>query len=211
MGFRLDNFGDWKATATHHTPLEDAQAILTGVVLVALSLSIFSHLGLVTSGIAGLALIIHYGLGYNIGLVFFLLNLPFYFLALKQLGKAFTLKTFIGVSFLAVLVDLHPLLLNFAGLNILYGTVLAGLLMGFGFLALFRHRTSLGGVGILAFYLQDKFGWRAGIVQLCIDLCIMALAFTVVSWQIVIFSLIGAAVMNLFLAINHRSDRYLAR
>jgi uncharacterized membrane-anchored protein YitT (DUF2179 family) len=88
--------------------------------------------------------------------------------------------------------------------------VLGGLLIGMGMLALFRHRASLGGVGIVALYLQDRFGWRAGLIQLGIDLVILALAFMVTSPFIVLCSVIGALAMNFFIAVNHRTDRYIA-
>lgn len=88
--------------------------------------------------------------------------------------------------------------------------MLGGLLIGMGMLALFRHRASLGGVGILALYLQDRFGWRAGLVQLVIDLVILALAFLVASPFTVLCSVIGALALNFFIAVNHRTDRYIA-
>ena len=71
-------------------------------------------------------------------------------------------------------------------------------------------RASLGGLGILAVYLQDRFGWRAGLVQLAFDMVVLAAAFAVAAPFIVLCSVIGAVVLNLFLTINHRSDRYVA-
>src|SRR3546814_1866730 len=61
-----------------------------------------------------------------------------------------------------------------------WGALIGGLLLGYGLLALYRHRASLGGVGILAIYIQDRFGVQAGLVQLAFDLCVMACAFAVV-------------------------------
>ncbi|MBC8130070.1 MAG: YitT family protein, partial [Rhizobiaceae bacterium] len=146
-------FGGWQATATRHTPLEDAQALFTGTVLTALGIAILGHLGFLTGGTAGLAFIVHYGLGWNFGLVFFLVNLPFYVLAFKRMGPAFTAKTFIAVAILSLVTAVQPALFAFGHVDRTTGAVLAGLLMGFGLLALFRHRASLGGVGILALYL----------------------------------------------------------
>jgi uncharacterized membrane-anchored protein YitT (DUF2179 family) len=203
-------FGHWKATATHHTPLEDAQGLLTGTVLTALAISIFAHLGLLTGGTAGLAFILFYATGWSFGLLFFLINIPFYILAYKRMGRAFTAKTFIAIALLSLLTDIQPRLLSFDAIQPLYGAVLGGLLLGFGLLALFRHRASLGGVGILALYLQDRFGWRAGLVQLAIDLMILALSFFVAAPSAILYSVLGAVVLNIFLAINHRNDRYLA-
>ncbi|MCQ0987810.1 YitT family protein [Jiella marina] len=204
-------FGDWEATATHHTPLEDAQAIVTGTVLATLGIAILSHLGFLTSGVAGLALIVSYAFGINVGLAFFLINLPFYALAATRMGAAFTLKTFTAIAMLSVMTAVQPQVFTFGDIHPLIGAVVAGLLIGFALLALFRHRASLGGAGILAIYLQDKFGWRAGLTQLAIDLTILGLAFTVVDGVAVLYSLAGAVVLNGFLAINHRTDRYIAK
>ena len=204
-------FGDWHATSTHHTPLEDAQAIVTGTVLATLGIAILSHLGFLTSGVAGLALITSYAFGINVGLAFFLINLPFYVLAIARMGRAFTIKTFIAIALLSVMTAVQPDFLTFADIHPLVGAVTAGLLIGFSLLALFRHRASLGGAGILAIFLQDKFGWRAGLTQLAIDLCILGLAFTVVDGRAVLYSILGAVCLNGFLAINHRTDRYLAK
>ena len=82
--------------------------------------------------------------------------------------------------------------------------------MGAGFLMLFRHRASLGGVGILALYLQDSRGWRAGKVQMAIDCAIVAAAFAIVDPQRVVYSVVGAVALNLILAINHKPGRYIA-
>ncbi|BDA83201.1 membrane protein [Aureimonas sp. SA4125] len=207
---RLRGFGNWQATATRHTPLEDAQGLFTGTVLTALGISILAHLGLLTGGTAGLAFILHYATGWNFGLLFFVVNLPFYFLAVRRMGLAFTVKTFVAVALLSLLTAVQPALLAFGTVDRTTGAVLGGLLMGFGLLALFRHRTSLGGVGILALYLQDRFHWRAGLTQLAIDLSVLALSFTVADPVSIAFSILGVVVLNLFLAINHRADRYIA-
>ncbi len=200
----------WHATARHHTPLEDAQGLFTGVVMTALGFAILSHLGLLTGGTAGLALIIDYATGWGFGPIFFCLNLPFYGLAISRMGWAFTLKTFLAVAGLSVVAAWQPVLFELGAVEPAYGAVLGGLLVSFGLLALFRHRASLGGVGILAVYLQDRFGWRAGIVQLCIDLAILAAAPLVIDGAAIAYSVLGAVVLNVFLAINHRTDRYIA-
>ena len=81
--------------------------------------------------------------------------------------------------------------------------------MGLGLLALFRHRTGLGGVNILALYLQETHGIRAGWFQLGIDALILLGALFLLPWDKVLVSLLGAAVLNLILAINHKPGRYM--
>ena len=125
------------------------------------------------------------------------------------MGATFTAKTFAAVALLSLLSEVQTRLLHIEQLQPLYAALTGGLLMGMGFLVLFRHRSSLGGVGILALYLQDRRGWRAGKVQMAIDCCIVAAALATVEPQRVAWSVLGAVVLNLVLAMNHRPGRYL--
>ena len=202
--------GIWNTATARHSLFEDAQGVFTGTVLASLGVMLLAKAGLLTGGVAGMAFLLHYAFGWSFGLGFFVINLPFYWLAYKRLGPAFTVKTFCAIGLLAILSEYQPKLLEIGGINPVWAAVLGGLLIGMGMLALFRHRASLGGVGILALYLQDRFGWRAGLVQLAIDLCILALAFLVASPFMVLCSVLGALALNFFIAVNHRTDRYIA-
>lgn len=205
------SFGHWNSQANLHEPWEDLLGIMIGTILVALSLSIYAHLGMVTGGVAGLALIGHYWSGVPIGTLFFVLNLPFYVLAVMRMGSAFTVKTFFAVGFLSLVMNYQDRLIGFAELDVMTGSILAGVLLGMGLLAMFRHRTSLGGVGILALYLQDRFKFKAGLVQMAIDLAILATSFAAAPPLIIAYSVLSAVILNLIITINHRQDRYIAR
>lgn len=193
-----------------HRPHEDVQALLTGTLFVALGVVMFRHTGLLTGGTAGLAFLLHYATGWNFSLVFFLINLPFYGLAWRRMGKVFTLKTFAAVGLLAVLAQWVPHWVRFDLLSTGFAAVAGGLLMGAGMLMLFRHRASLGGFNVLVLWLQERFGWRAGQVQMAFDCAIVLAALAVVDWQQIAWSVLGAVVLNMTLAINHRPGRYMA-
>ncbi len=193
-----------------HAAWEDVQGIVASVLLIAFAIGLFQKLGLITSGIAGLSIVIHYATGWQTGLVFFFLNLPFYGLALWRLGVRFALKTLAAAALLALLVDMEPNLIVFERVNPVFGALLGGVLMGFGLLGVFRHRASVGGLGILAVLLQDRFGIRAGVTLLLFDLVLFALALLVAPVQLVGISVLGAVILNVFLAVNHRTDRYIA-
>lgn len=195
---------------TAHTRTEDAVAIAAGVTMISVGVAFLASAGLLTGGMAGLAFLLHYATGIGFGKLFFVLNLPFYWLALRRMGLAFTLKTFAAVALLSVLADLQTRFLQISQLQPLYAALTGGLIMGMGFLVLFRHRCSLGGVGILALYLQDRHGWRAGKVQMAVDCCIVAGALFTVEPMRVLWSIVGAVALNLVLAMNHRPGRYLA-
>lgn len=196
---------------SRHSGFEDAQALLTGTLLISLAVLMYRHAGLLSGGTAGLAFLGHYASGWRFGSLFFLINLPFYWLAWRRMGTAFTLKTFVAVLLLSLQTEWLPQWLSFQTLQPLYAAVMGGMLMGTGFLILFRHRASLGGVGILALVLQEQRGWRAGHVQMAVDCVIVTAAFWLVEPTRVLLSILGAVALNMVLAINHRPGRYIAQ
>lgn len=193
-----------------HRPHEDIQALVTGTLFVALGVVMFGRTGLLTGGTAGIAFLIHYATGWNFGLVFFCINLPFYGLAYKRMGLQFTLKTFASVALLATISNLLPQLISIGVINPVFAAVSGGLLMGTGMLILFRHRASLGGFNVLVLYLQERYGWRAGLIQMALDCTIVVLAFALTDWWHIALSVLGAVVLNQTLAMNHRTGRYVA-
>ena len=195
-------------TVQRHSLFDDAQALVTGTLFVALGLALFRHAGLVTGGTAGLAFIAHYATGLPFGAVFFTINLPFYAMAWRRMGRRFTLKTFAAVAMLSTSTELLPSLLTLQQVHPVFAALGGGLLMGAGMLILFRHHASLGGFNVLVLWLQEHRGWRAGYVQLAIDVAVLLAATPWLSGQQLLLSVLGAAALNFALAVNHRPGRY---
>ena len=170
----------------------------------------FGQAGLLTGGTAGIAFLIRYATGMDFGLAFFLVNLPFYLFAWRRMGAEFTLKTFAAVALLSLFAHLLPRGIAFEYLSPVLSAVLGGLLCGAGMLMLFRHHASLGGMNVVVLYLQERMGWRAGKVQMAIDCLIVLGALWVTDWRCVALSVLGAVVLNMTLAVNHRPGRYMA-
>jgi uncharacterized membrane-anchored protein YitT (DUF2179 family) len=193
-----------------HRRYEDVLALLTGTLFAALGVLMFKQIGLITGGTTGIAFLLHYATGWNFGLVFFVLNLPFYVLAWRRMGRAFTVKTFSAVALLAVLTNTLPRWIHFDVLHPLLATLLGGSLIGCGMLILFRHRASLGGFNVLVLYLQERYGWRAGMLQMGLDCSIVLVSIFLRDWGLIVLSVLGAVVVNQTLATNHRAGRYVA-
>lgn len=193
-----------------HNLIEDVQGLLTGTTMAATGLVMLTHLGLVTGQTAGAALLLSYATGYSFALMFFLVNLPFYWLGWQRIGPRFVTKTVISVALVSVFSILFPGWMSFDTLNPVFGVIVFGLLTGAGLLAIFRHGASLGGVGILALYIQEKTGFRAGLVQLIFDACVFAAALMLLDVSAVLLSMLGALIVNLIITFNHRKDWYVA-
>lgn len=192
-----------------HTLIEDALAILFGTLLVSFGLTLLKSVGALSGSTAGIAFLLSYLTHVSFGVAFFVVNVPFYWLAARRMGRAFTLKTFCAVGMVSLFTHLHPLFIHFSALNPLYATLFGNVIMGIGFIVLFRHKASLGGVNILALWLQDKYGIRAGKLQMAVDSGVVLASLFVVSLPTLAASVAGAVVLNLIISMNHRPGRYL--
>ncbi|MDP1651817.1 MAG: YitT family protein [Rhodocyclaceae bacterium] len=196
--------------SSKHSRFDDIQGILTGALVVAIGIGLIKSAGLLTGGAVGIAFLIHYTTGANFGLTLFLINLPFYWLALKRMGIEFTLKTLATVFLVALLVETLPHVFTIARINPYFAGLAGGLLIGVGMLILFRHRASLGGLNVLVLYLQERFGWRAGKLQMGLDVGILLGATFIVPPLVLVASVLGAVLLNFALAVNHKPGRYMA-
>lgn len=195
--------------ASKHTLVEDIFAITIGVALVSFGVVLFQAGNLVIGGVAGMALVTSYATGWDFGILFFAINLPFYLFGVGSLGWRFIIKTFCAVALMSVLVRFIPMAVSVEVLQPGAAALLGGPMIGLGLLALFRHGAGLGGINILVYWLQTNRGFRAGYVQLAVDACILVVSILVIGWQQAAWSVMGAVVFNLILGVNHRPGRYM--
>ncbi|MBA5761422.1 YitT family protein [Vibrio sp. 404] len=193
---------------TEHSLFENLFALLLGSALVSLGVIFFNQVGLLTGGTAGLAIFITKVSNFSFGQVFFALNLPFYCLSATRMGWRFTINTFVAVVIVSLAVDYLHHVIQLKDIHPIYAAFIGGGLIGIGLLVIFRHRMSLGGFNILALFLQERFGIRAGKVQMALDCTIVVMSLFIVHWWLIALSVLGAIVTNLILAMNHKPGRY---
>lgn len=184
---------------------DDLQGLATGTLFAAFGIFLMQQAGLVPGGTVGLALLLHYASGADLGAALFLVNLPFYALAWLRLGRAFTLRTAASVALLSLLSWWLPRAIVVQAISGPLAAVLGGLLCGAGMLFLFRHGASLGGLNVLVLRLQDAFGWSPGKVQLAIDaLIVLAGGWWTGDARRLGLSVLAVVALNLVLVCNHR-------
>lgn len=192
-----------------HTVIEDVFGLVAGVVVTSFALFLLRSTGAVTGGIAGLALAVEYWSGVSVSLLVVVLNVPFFAVALWQKGVRFTVRTLLAVGGLAVTTQAIGHVFTIDSINPVFGTLTGNLLAGLGMLMLFRHQASLGGVSITGLIIQERTGFKAGYTQLIFDACVVAISFVTLAPSMVALSILGAAVLNVVIVLNHRPDRYL--
>ncbi|MDC5852000.1 YitT family protein [Vibrio europaeus] len=191
-----------------HSMRENLLALILGSALVSLGVIFFNKVGLLTGGTAGLAIFLTKVSDFSFGQVFFALNLPFYLLSITRMGWRFTLNTFIAVTIVSFAVDHLHHVIDIARIDPFYAALLGGGMIGIGMLIIFRHKMSLGGFNILALFLQERFGIRAGKVQMALDCSIVVMSLFIVDISLILLSVVGAIATNLILAMNHKPGRY---
>lgn len=195
-------------TAVPHTRTEDVLGLLTGTFVVSLGLHLLKSSQIVTGGTAGLSLLLSYGLPVPFGVLFLVVNLPFMALAVAKKGRRFA-GSLLSIALVSAFAPLHAQLFGALHLPQVYAAVSGNLLIGIGLLIVFRHDSSLGGFNVVALIAQERLRWRAGYVQMGLDVLVIVAALLVVSPIAVLISALGAVVLNGVLALNHRPGRYL--
>ena len=166
----------------HHVPIRQSVVplrplfIAAGCLLISLGLIVLKHSEVVTGGTAGLTLTLSYMFDIPFALLFFIINIPFYFVSVMQMGWNFTLSTMVSVVLVTLMTAVDRWLPDFV-INMFLGTFIGSVLCGIGLTMLFVNRASLGGVNIMALFLQKRYKVNPGTVNLVFDTSIVMLGF----------------------------------
>lgn len=119
-------------------------------------------------GVTGIAIVLHYLVGWPVSWAVLFLNLPLFILGLRMVGRDFLVFSIVGVSVLSATLSLTthlPVLTHDTLLAAISGGVLSGIGMGI----IFRSRGSLGGTDILAVLFARTTPFSVGQILLGID------------------------------------------
>ena len=195
---------------TRHSLIEDVQGIAFGVCMAAVGMHVLTFSGFVAGQTTGVAALIAYGFNLPFPAVYFAVSVPFLWFGWRRMGARFALKTLVTIATLSILTAVLPNWLGFSHIHPAFAALLFGILFGIAALAVVRHGGSFGGISILWLMLQDRTGVPAGYAQLVFDIVLFAISALILETGPLMWSFAGAVVFNLFLAINHRKDRYIA-
>jgi uncharacterized membrane-anchored protein YitT (DUF2179 family) len=197
-----------KLEALRHSWAEDVHALLVGSSFAAVGVVLLKSAGLITGGVAGIALTLAYLTHWPVGVLFFGITVPFFAVFQPRMGWRFTLRSVAVTGALAVFTALVPGWLSIKGIDPVFSAIFGGTLIGMGVLALARHHASVGGIGLLALFLSETKGINAGKTQLAADVVIIACAGLVVDWRHLLLSVLSAAALSLVMIAYHRPGRY---
>lgn len=144
----------------------------------------------IDGGIVGLSIIFSHLSRLPLGLFLFFLNLPFFFIGYKQIGKTFALSTLFGVLVLSIgTFLLHPV--DPLTDDPLLATVFGGVILGIGVGMVIRYGGSLDGTEILAILFNKRLPFSVGEIVMFINVFILGSAGFVFGWDRAMYSLIA--------------------
>ena len=107
---------------------------------------------IVIGSVTGLSSLIHFALGWNVAVTYYVINIILLAIAFRSVGKQFVLRTILGATistiFIGVLQPMFPtpIVEQQTFMNVILGAVLCGLGLGI----VFTHGGSTGGTDIIA-------------------------------------------------------------
>lgn len=165
--------------------------ITIGAILMAIALELFLVPNkLLDGGIVGISIMMSHFLKLPIGLFIFILNIPFFYLGYKQIGKTFAFSTLYSIGILSIgTALLHPVP-AFADEKFLV-TIFGGIILGLGVGIVIRYGGSLDGTEILAILINNKTPFSVGEIVMVINFFIYTAAGFVFTWESAMYSVIA--------------------
>jgi len=164
--------------------------IIIGAALVSVALEIFLIPNrIIDGGVIGISIMGSYLSGVPVGVFIILLNLPFFFVGYKQIGKTFALSTVFAVVCLSIGVTIlghFPKLTEDVFLSSIFG----GIINGAGVGLIIRNGGSLDGTEAVAIILDKRSSFSIGEIVMLFNLFILTAAGFVYGWERAMYSLI---------------------
>jgi uncharacterized membrane-anchored protein YitT (DUF2179 family) len=181
--------------------LRDILFILVGAFIMAAGIGIFLvDAKVVPGGVSGLSMTVHYLSGNKlpVGLVMWMFNIPLYVWGIRELGKQFGFRTFLGFTSNSFFIDLlrgqipglssihlhdHPSLVAMRQDDFLLMVLVGGVLLGVGLGIIFKFKGSTAGSDILAAVARKRWGIKPGTSFMVADFCVIMTAGAVIHFK----------------------------
>jgi uncharacterized membrane-anchored protein YitT (DUF2179 family) len=169
--------------------LKDSGLILLGVFSAGFGLKGFLlPNNFIDGGAMGIALLLFETTGISLSLLVILVNVPFIFLGISQIGKEFSGKSVVAITLLALVLAMvdFPMITHDKLLIAAFG----GFFLGLGIGLTIRGGAVIDGTEILAIFLGKKSGSTLGDIILIVNVIIFSIAALLLSVEIALYAML---------------------
>lgn len=189
--------------------MEYAYAIAGSLVYALAFNMLIVPLGLYSGGFMGLSQLLNWGVTKGlgilvpsslnlVGILYYAMNVPLFYMAYKMMSKEFALKSLFIVTVLSVFLIFVPIPDAPVIEDHLTAAIVGGIIGGFGSGFVLRGRMAGGGQDIIGVCLAKKFpDFSVGKVSIIINVFVYAFCFFIYDIEMVFYSLIFATVYSL--------------
>ncbi len=129
----------------------------------------------IAGGFTGIAMILYYLTGFPIGIMNALLNIPILLLALRFMGRFYTVITIIGTLTSSWMIDAMSFLSSWEGVkDPLIAAISGGVLLGVGGGILYRYNANSGGLDVIGAIVKKYYNLEIGYVVFALNCLIVA-------------------------------------
>lgn len=169
--------------------VKDVLFICIGVLSATIGLKSFilpNHF--IDGGAMGISLLISFVSPFTLPVLVIIVNLPFIFLASKQIGKSFAIKTVFAISLLALMLTFinTPNITHDKLLVAIFGGVFLGAGIGFSI----RGGAVIDGTEVLAIYISRKLSTTIGDIIFIINILIFSVAAYLLTIEVAMYSIL---------------------
>jgi len=174
-------------------------AIAFGAAIMAIGIGVFLvDAKVVPGGVSGLSMSVHYLTGLPVGLMIWVLNIPLYLWGVKELGKEFGVRTFVGFTLNSFFIDFFrgdipgfsfirlqdtPTIKNLQQNDFMFLILIGGALLGLGLGIVFKFRGTTAGSDIVAAIMQKRFGTKPGMSIMITDFFVILIAGFIIDFK----------------------------
>jgi uncharacterized membrane-anchored protein YitT (DUF2179 family) len=164
--------------------------ITIGAIIMGVALELFLVPNeILDGGITGISIILSHLTNLQLGLYIFVLNIPFFFIGYKQIGKTFALSTLYGIAVMSLTTFVLHDVPGFTD-ELFLVTIFGGIILGIGVGIVIRFGGSLDGTELLSILLNKKLPFSVGEVIMFFNIIIFACAGFIFDWNRAMYSLI---------------------
>lgn len=144
--------------------------------------------GFIDGGVMGISLLTREVTGFSLPILIILINLPFLYLGLNQIGKSFAIKSILAIIGLALALQFipYPIVTSDKLLIAVFGGFFLGAGIGFSV----RGGAVIDGTEVLAIYMNKKTGLSMGDIILIFNIIIFLFGAYILSVEIALYAIL---------------------
>lgn len=173
--------------------------VLLGAIIYAVGFQFFMYPNsIVAGGVVGIAMITNRLTDLPVGVLTIVMNIPLFLVAWRHFGLDFLIGSLVGMGLSSVFVDLFAMTGIVATHDPLLGSIIGGVIKGFGLGLIYYVGATTGGVDIVAKFLRRRFAQiNFGTLVLIMDVAIIfAYAIILEKYDSAMYSMIGMFVVS---------------